>query len=72
MSGHKIELYNLKEDIGETTNLANEKNVLATELLNELHSWMEKMDVSVSIQNPYFNPDSAFISTRIKPSWIKQ
>ncbi|MFW6309459.1 MAG: sulfatase [Prolixibacteraceae bacterium] len=72
VTGHQIELYNLKKDIGETTNLAEEESELAQELLTELHDWMERMNAPVSIRNPHFNPDSAFVSTREKPYWIKQ
>jgi arylsulfatase A len=71
VAGHEIELYNLKEDIGEMKNLAREKSELAQELLNELHEWMKQLNVPFSAENPHFNPDSAFISTGKKPSWIE-
>ena len=69
--GHQVELYNLREDTGETKNLARKNPELATELLNELHNWMKRMDVSPSVKNPHHNPDSAFVSTRKKPHWVK-
>jgi uncharacterized sulfatase len=68
--GHRIELYNLKEDIGETINLIEIEPDKTQELLSELHAWMEEMNVAASIANPYYNPDSMFVETKIKPDWI--
>ena len=71
LSGHRIELYNLREDIGETNNLAEQKSKLAQELLTELRDWMKQMDAPASVKNPHYNPDSAFVSTREKPYWVE-
>ena len=67
---YRVELYNLKEDIGETTNLSGMEPDKTQELLSELHAWMDEMNVVASVGNPYFNPDSMFVETKIKPYWI--
>jgi arylsulfatase A-like enzyme len=50
---NKIELYNLKEDIGETKNLAENHSKKAEELQKVLHKWRK----SVNAQVPKPNPD---------------
>jgi hypothetical protein len=37
----------------------------------ELHAWMAKMDVPISVRDAHFNPDSMFVETKHKPFWIK-
>jgi hypothetical protein len=49
----KIELYNLKDDIGEKNNLAEKYPEKTRELLNKLHQWQK----SVNAQHPVPNPD---------------
>ncbi|MGC9328482.1 MAG: sulfatase, partial [Candidatus Hinthialibacter sp.] len=49
----KLELYNLKEDIGETHNLAERMPEKTQELHNLLQSWRRE----VQAQMPYSNPD---------------
>jgi arylsulfatase A-like enzyme len=68
--GHRIELYNLKEDIGETKNLSEFEPDKTKELLAELHAWMDELNVEASIENIHYNTDSMFIETKIKPDWI--
>lgn len=69
--GHRIELYNLKEDIGETNDLSKSNADVTVELLAELHAWMDKMKAPASSENAHYNPDSMFVETRSKPYWIR-
>jgi len=39
----KVELYNLKEDIGEQNDLSEENPSKTKELLDKLHAWQERM-----------------------------
>jgi len=48
-----VELYNLKDDLGETRDLAKEKPAKAAELHERMHQWRQ----SVNAQMPTPNPD---------------
>jgi arylsulfatase A-like enzyme len=50
---NKIELYNLREDIGETNNLVSSHSKKAEELQKLLNKWRK----SVNAQVPSSNPD---------------
>lgn len=51
-----IELFNLRDDIGETINLANKKPGKAEELLNNLKIWRTSIGAQMPIPNPDYNP----------------
>ncbi len=54
---NRIELYNLKDDLGETSDLARENSEKARELLDELDAWQESTKAPVpSEPNPYYGP----------------
>ena len=52
---NKVELYNLAEDIGETTNLAQSKPELASGLLAELHAWKHSVGTDPMRPNPEYS-----------------
>ena len=52
-------------------NLSEVEPDVSEELLFELHAWMEELNVPISIENAYYNPDSMFVETRNKPYWIE-
>lgn len=52
--GKPVELYNLKDDIGETTNLAEAKPEIRDQLLEKLQSWKYEVDASDPEVNPNF------------------
>ncbi|NND07750.1 MAG: sulfatase [Saprospiraceae bacterium] len=68
--GKHIELYNLSEDIGETTNLAEKEKERSQELLDKLHQWFLDIDVNPPTKNPHYKPEKAFENTREKPDWL--
>ncbi len=47
-----VELYNLKDDIGETNNLANAMPEKVKELLSILHHWQRNVDAKMPRPNP--------------------
>lgn len=47
----KIELYNLKEDIGETTDLSRQEPEKTAALLKALHDWQKKMGAKFPLEN---------------------
>lgn len=49
-----VELYNLKEDIGEKINLANINVAKREELLKILNSWLEEVDATLPEENPNY------------------
>jgi len=53
----RCELYNLREDIGETNNLAAEEEDKAAELLLELQQWRRRVGAQMPTPNPNYDPD---------------
>jgi len=52
-----VELYNLADDIGETSNLAEEMSEKTEEMLQLLHSWQEEVGAKGMDPNPAFDPE---------------
>ncbi|MDA7519196.1 sulfatase [Akkermansiaceae bacterium] len=52
-----LELYNLKEDRGETTNLAEKNPAKAAELLAELKAWRISVGAQIPTKNPDYDPN---------------
>ncbi len=65
-----IELYNLKEDIGETQNLFFEQSKKAEELMNDLNVWRNKVDAQLPEENPNYQED--FESFYKKGKWLQK
>lgn len=53
-TGDKYELYNLKNDIGETTNLVEKHPRTATRLKKELNAWLKSVGASFPEPNPNY------------------
>lgn len=52
----RLELYNLKDDIGELHNLAEEMPAKTEELYNLMNKWRENLGAQLPVPNPNFNP----------------
>lgn len=52
----RLELYNLKEDLGETRDLAKARPGKAAELRAMLHRWRQSVDAQMPSPNPNYNP----------------
>lgn len=72
VSGHHLELYDLRTDIAETRNLTQTRADLTSELQSELHRWMQGIGVETPSVNPHHEPSRAFEKTRDKPDWLSQ
>ena len=59
-SNNAVELYNLKDDIGEANNLANEKPEMRDELLHDLLAWQKEVNAPIPSE-----PNPKFVSTVI-------
>ncbi len=62
--GKRIELYNLKEDLGEQNNLTRSNPELAAELEENLDKWIASTDVALPYLNPDYQPDSLWVRKR--------
>lgn len=52
----RIELFNLKDDIGETVNLLYSESEKASELLSALTAWRRSLDAQMPTPNPNYDP----------------
>ena len=55
----RLELYNLKDDIGEKHNLASAQPVKLKELQSQLVAWQNRVKVPMPKKNTYFRPPEA-------------
>jgi arylsulfatase A len=55
-----IELYNLKNDVGEKNNLSTVHPDLAEKLLKKLHNWRESANADMPVANPNFDVKQPF------------
>ena len=53
----KLELYNLKDDLAEESNLADRMPEKAAELLKELEQWRIRVDAQLPTPNPEYDPE---------------
>ena len=65
--GH-VELYNLKDDIGETNDLAKEKPELAKRLQEKLHAWRTEVDAQMPTVNPEYK---AKVKNEGRRNWVR-
>ena len=56
-----LELYNLKDDIGETINLAKKNKDKANQLLTLLNNWKQKMKAQDPLENPNFDAEKQLL-----------
>ncbi len=55
----RVELYNLKDDIGETRDLAASRPDQVAELKRRLHAWRERVGAQMPAPNPAYDPAKA-------------
>lgn len=53
---HRVELYNLKEDVGERHNLADSSPELVKSMQDELHAWLRAVEAQMPTPNPNYDP----------------
>lgn len=69
--GRRVELYNLREDLGESRNLVEVDRGRAEAMLGVLREWMEDVGAEVPAVNPRFAVERGFVETREKPAWLE-
>ena len=52
----ELELFNLKEDIGETINLVNRRPEKARELFEDMEAWRKSLNAPMPVPNPDYDP----------------
>jgi arylsulfatase A-like enzyme len=52
----RVELYDLRDDIGEEKNLAEERPEKVTELRERLHQWRQEVGAQMPTRNPNYDP----------------
>ncbi len=60
LDDHSVELYDLKHDLSETTNLANVMPEIRDELKAELKNWRMDVGADMPVKNPDFDPDRRY------------
>ena len=66
--GRRLELYDLRRDIGETKNLAATMTERAARLSARLHEWIRSCGAAVPGENPRYDPARALEETKIRPA----
>lgn len=61
--GAKTELFNLKEDIGEKTDISGDRPEKVKELMSLLRNWWDETNASLPIVNPDYDPNDPFAET---------
>ena len=69
IQGHQWELYNLKNDIGETTNLAMEHPARADRMRKKLREWIRSIPAEIPAPNPHHDLTRPLKETNKLPSW---
>ena len=70
-SDPRIELYNLRDDLSETTNLAKKFPDRAKRLQQKLRAWIRDCGATVPGPNPHFEINKSTLTTRDKPSHLQ-
>jgi uncharacterized sulfatase len=65
--GHKLELYNLRDDLSEKNNLAVRMPERAAAMQKKLHAWIRSSGNPVPGLNPKYDPRRVLEETRLKP-----
>jgi uncharacterized sulfatase len=68
-AGNRVELYNLRADLGETHDLAGIERDRAAQLRDQLRAWMKSLPVPIPGANPHFDAQKAFSETKTKQPW---
>lgn len=68
-AGHKLELFNLKDDLGETRDLAVVEKERAEKMRAQLHGWMQSVSVPIPADNPHFDAKRMLEETKQKQTW---
>jgi hypothetical protein len=69
--GRHVELFNLRSDPGETTDLAPREADRRESLVAELHRLIKDCGAEIPATNPHHESSRAFLETSTKPEFLK-
>ena len=58
---HQVDLYNIREDISENNNLAEEMPELARKMQDMLHQWLKDVNANTMSLNPGYDPQKQYL-----------
>jgi uncharacterized sulfatase len=67
--GRKLELFNLRTDLGETENRAAAEPARAARMSAQLHAWLKSIPAAISGPNPHTEVAKRFVETKEKQPW---
>ncbi len=67
--GARIELYDLRKDIGEMHDLSAEQPERAAAMKRRLLNWMASVPAEIPSANPHHDPSRPLLETKQKPDW---
>ena len=70
-SGRRVELYDLRHDLGEKIDLADRHPQRKQALLDELYAMLRDCKAEIPGPNPHHDPQRAFKETSTKPDFLK-
>ncbi len=68
-AGQRVELYNLREDLGEERDLVASEPQRAAQLREQLHAWLKSIPATIPGANPHYDAGKAFAETKEKQPW---
>nr|AEH26503.1 arylsulphatase [uncultured Acidobacteria bacterium A11] len=71
VSGPHVELFQLRDDLGETRDLAAREPARRQALLDELHAYLGSCGAEIPGANPHHEPARAFKETNEKPAFLR-
>jgi arylsulfatase A-like enzyme len=69
--GPHVELFNLSQDLSETTNLASHDSARKQAMLDELHSLLHMCHAEIPGENPHHDKSRPLTETKAKPDFLK-
>ncbi len=69
--GHRIELYNLRDDVGEQHDLSATERPRVEQMDGELRTWLKGIPATIPGPNPHHDPMREFLETRTKPDFLE-
>lgn len=68
--GARVELFNLRQDRSETTDLANRELARARAMQAQLREWLSSVGAEIPTANPHHDPSRALMEVRTKPDFL--
>lgn len=69
--GAKTELFNLRDDVSENTDLAASEPARTQAMRDELLNWIRSSGAVIPSSNPHFDASKQLLETRVKPEWLR-